>query len=163
MSRPDHGPGDGKIPGRTAEDGIGRHDAALSREYLRHLQHLVSTIERLPSEPQLRSSVLAWKPRSYQDFCRLSDTRTVADERRRHPRLDPIMRRSFEAIVTAFDKFAVDAVQMLARSAGNTEHDLEPSLRTMRALVDRAATLVEDGDTLAAEAASRRANRLYTK
>lgn len=153
--------------GRAAEEDVGRHDPAVSREYLRRLQQLVSTIERLPSEPGLRTSVLAWKPQSYQEFCRLSDTGGPAIERRGQARLDPIMRRSFEAIVAAFDKFAVDAVQLLARSsgqsAGNLEHDLEPSLRTMRALVDRAATLVEEGDTLAAEAAGRRANRPYAR
>lgn len=163
MSRLDHGLQDCHTGGLGAGAEIHRHERGLSREYLQNLRQLVTMIERSPAEPELHASILAWRPRSYQDFSAPSDSRDAASALREYAAIDPIMRRSFEAIAAALDKLAADAVLVLAQPSVEAARDLETPLCTMRMLLDRAATLVEDGDTLAAEAAGRRANRLYAR
>lgn len=163
MSRLDQGPLDVRATGLAAGDHADRQECGLSRNYLTHLRQLVAMIERSVAEPDLRAGVLGWRPRSYQDFLTLSDTGDAASALRDYARVDPIIRRSFEAIVAAFDNLAAEAVRLLASPSADPGQALEEALRTMRMLLDRAATLVEDGDNLAAEAAGRRANRLYAR
>lgn len=163
MSSLEHAPIDaGRAAPRPRREDRGGTDDGLSHDYLAHLQHLVSLIARAATDPSLRQAVLAWQPESYRTFLARGEPGDAANRLRRYRRLDPIVRRAFEALITGFDGLAGEAAKKLAESA-DPSCDLAAPLRRMQVLLDRASALVEDGDALAAEAASRRMGRLYAR
>ncbi|MBV8567791.1 MAG: hypothetical protein JO366_22420 [Methylobacteriaceae bacterium] len=138
-------------------------ETGLASDYLNHFNQIIMMLEQLPGIPDLRADILDWRPLSYRDFIRASQSDKAAKALRAYELLDPILRRAFDAVVAGLDKLATDAIRLVGeRPPGSYlgPPELAETTRFMRILLDRAAALANHEDAYAVENAQKRADRL---
>jgi hypothetical protein len=143
-------------------------ETGLANDYLNIFNELVMLVEQLPSMPEFLDDVLAWTPISYIEYFQRSSLPGSQRALERYRGLDPTFRARFESAVAEIDKTADTTLAALRkhlhRCGEGDPRGLAALCRTasasLRDLLNKAATLVNDGEQDIYEAAQNRADRL---
>jgi hypothetical protein len=142
--------------------------SGLANDYLNIFNELVMLVEQLPEIPEFADDILAWRPRSYEEYFRQSNLPGRQGALDAYARLERSFRDEFEAVVKDLDKVAticlISLRRLLKKGASEREALVAECERTgiaMRELLLKASNLVDHGATVARENAQRRADRLF--
>ena len=143
-------------------------ETGLANDYLNIFNELVMLVEQLPSMPEFMGDVLAWAPIGYVEYFQQSSLPGSQRALEVYRQLNPAFRGEFEASVAEIDKAATKVLAELQGHASKFGEDHPAELELicltasaqLRALLNKAATIVNHGQQEALESAQRRADRL---
>ncbi|MBX9739783.1 MAG: hypothetical protein K2X62_06920 [Beijerinckiaceae bacterium] len=153
---------------QTRADKLVNPASGLANDYLNHFNEVVMIIEQLPTMPDLIEDLFAWRPISYDDYFALSSLPGRHAARDAYAKLDTQFRREFEDVVADLDRLATGSLAALRRHLkSDARHDpvklseiCNRAGRAIRAVLEKAAGLVNSGSAAADLKAQERADRL---
>ena len=146
-------------------------ETGLANDYLNIFNELVMLVEQLPSMPEFMGDVLDWSPISYVEYFQRSSLPGSRHALETYQGLNAAFRSQFEAAVAEIDTAAIAVLAQLrlhARKFGQQQPaDLEFICLTasaqLRALLNKAAEIVNHGQPESLEKAQQRADRLLAR
>jgi hypothetical protein len=141
----------------AAATGVG---AQLAGNYLKQFREIVTMIELIDRLPNLADDIRDWRPHNESGHFASAGDRPNAEILRAFGALNPLMRRSFQAVTAGLDKLAESAVDLCdPKRKPLTPGEMEACAeigRSMRRLLERAVALVESAQTQNVAAAQAR-------
>jgi hypothetical protein len=142
--------------------------SGLANDYLNIFNELVMLVEQLPSMPEFMDDVLRWTPMSYTEYFQRSSLPGSQTALEAYGQLDPAYRSHFDATVSELDLVATGVLASLRRHARRFGDSHPRGLEliclkagaALRALLNKAAAIVNHGEHEAQENAQQRADRL---
>ena len=146
-------------------------ETGLANDYLNIFNELVMLVEQLPSMPEFMGDVLGWSPISYVEYFQRSSLPGSRQALETYRGLNADFRTQFEAAVAEIDKAATAILAQLQLHAPKFDH-LQPAeleliclkaSAQLRALLNKAAEIVNHGQPESLEKAQQRADRLLAR
>lgn len=142
--------------------------SGLANDYLNQFNEVVMLIEQLPAMPDLIDDLLAWRPLSYDTYFTHSSLPGRDQARAAYAKLDVQFKKQFEEVVDELDRITTGSVVAIRRqvrvSSGNQPENLsalcEKAGFTLRRVLQKATSIVNNGLAERDENAQRRADRL---
>jgi hypothetical protein len=138
--------------------------SGIANDYLNHFNEILLLIENLPTLlPEMLDELLEWKPVTYREYFAKSQLPGSVRALQIYDGLDENFRRDFESIIDGIASIEV------IRAHRSQTGDLDPSRvsefcenasSAIRSALNRAADLVNNGRTSAAESPQGMADRL---
>ena len=124
-------------------------------------------VEQLPDIPEFADDILAWRPRSYQEYFAASTLPGSHSALDAYSNLNAKIRKEFEEVIKELDRIATGSVAVirLCLKKGESHREAliaqcEKTGAAMREILLRASNLIDHGSSMAEENAQRRADRL---
>jgi len=143
--------------------------SGIANDYLNHFNEVLLLIENLPTLlPEMLDELLEWKPVTYREYFAKSQLPGSARALQIFDGLDETFRRDFESIIDGINAMALASIEVIRAHRSQTG-DLDPSRvsdfcenasSAIRSALNRAADLVNNGRTSAAESPQGMADRL---
>ena len=143
--------------------------SGIANDYLNHFNEILLLIENLPTLlPEMLDELLEWKPVTYREYFAKSQLPGSARALAIYDGLDENFRRDFESIIDGINAMALASIEVIRAHRSQTG-DLDPSRvsefcenasSAIRSALNRAADLVNNGRTSAAESPQGMADRL---
>lgn len=161
----DGGPGD---TGPEAHNHLVNPETGLATDYLNIFNELIMLVEQLPSMPEFTDDVLGWKPVSYIEYFQRSSLPGSRRALEAYRLLHPGFRACFEAAIADLDAAAATTLEALRGHLGQFGETQPAALAglcldasaSLRDLLNRAATLANDGEHGSQDSAQQRADRI---
>lgn len=143
--------------------------SGIANDYLNHFNEVFLMIENLPVLlPEMVDELMEWKPVSYTDYFKNSPLPAGAETLKIYEALDPSFRSDFEAMIELLDRIVLSSVELISSHRlpdGSIEPDTvaemcEKYAGDLRAVLDRAADLVNHGYAPPLERPQHMADRL---
>jgi len=143
--------------------------SGIANDYLNHFNEVLLLIENLPTLlPEMLDELLEWKPVTYREYFAKSQLPGSVRALQIYDGLDENFRRDFESIIDGINAMALASIEVIRAHRSQTG-DLDPSRvsefcenasSAIRSALNRAADLVNNGRTSAAESPQGMADRL---
>ena len=143
--------------------------SGIANDYLNHFNEILLLIENLPTLlPEMLDELLEWKPVTYREYFAKSQLPGSVRALQIYDGLDENFRRDFESIIDGINAMALASIEVIRAHRSQTG-DLDPSRvsefcenasSAIRSALNRAADLVNNGRTSAAESPQGMADRL---
>jgi hypothetical protein len=143
--------------------------SGIANDYLNHFNEILLLIENLPTLlPEMLDELLEWKPVTYREYFSKSQLPGSVRALQIYDGLDENFRRDFESIIDGINAMALASIEVIRAHRSQTG-DLDPSRvsefcenasSAIRSALNRAADLVNNGRTSAAESPQGMADRL---
>jgi hypothetical protein len=156
---------DGDLERRAAA--LVNPESGLANDYLNVFNELLMLVEQLPMMPDLIDDIVAWRPISYKDYFVKSTLPGRQTALENYEKLAADLREEFEAVVADLDRCATGCVAAIRINIRRKNKDPEvlaalcaKAATAMHAILARATDIVNNGQSVAAENAQLRADRL---
>jgi hypothetical protein len=143
--------------------------SGIANDYLNHFNEILLLIENLPTLlPEMLDELLEWNPVTYREYFAKSQLPGSARALQIYDGLDDTFRRDFESIIDGINAMALASIEVI-RAHRSPAGDIDPSKvsdfcenasSAIRSALNRAADLVNNGRTSAAESPQGMADRL---
>jgi hypothetical protein len=143
--------------------------SGIANDYLNHFNEVLLLIENLPTLlPEMLDELLEWRPVTYREYFAKSQLPGSARALQIYDGLDETFRRDFESIIDGINAMALASIEVIRAHRSQTG-DLDPSKvsefcenasSAIRSALNRAADLVNNGRSGAAETPQGMADRL---
>ena len=123
----------------------------LANDYLNVFNEILLVLEFLPSMPEMTDEALAWQPRGYCEYYQQSSLPGARQALLAYDRVDPVMRRRFEAVLARLTEIVVQAQRTLAAESGRPEYpdsiaqSCAQTAEAMRAGLSYVSRLINEG------------------
>ncbi len=142
--------------------------SGLANDYLNTYNEIVMLIEALPSMPEARDDITAWRPTTYQDYFSKSILPGSQSALEAYAKLDSAFKKTFDEVLAELDRTAtgcVVAIRRHFRLKGESDPEGLEAIcsragASLREVLLRAQNVVDHGQTSIEEHAQRRADRL---
>lgn len=139
-------------------------ETGLANDYLNIFNELVMLLEVLPSVPDFRDEVFRWKPVSYIEYFNQSPLPNRQRALECYSALDAGLRARFDKKVADLNAVAVASVkrlhQIVSREPKAVDKECGTAAARLRALLDEAARIVNNGEHRTHVQAQKHADRL---
>lgn len=131
--------------------GLVNPTTGLANDYLNVFNEILLVLEFLPSMPEMTDEVLAWQPRGYCEYYEQSSLPGARQALQAYDRVDPQMRRRFEAVLARLNDIVVQAQRKLAEESGRPEYpdsiakSCEQTADAMRVGLSYVSRLINEG------------------
>jgi len=143
--------------------------SGIANDYLNHFNEILLLIENLPTLlPEMLDELLEWNPVTYREYFAKSQLPGSARALQIYDGLDDTFRRDFESIIDGINAMALASIEVI-RAHRSPAGEIDPSKvsdfcenasSAIRSALNRAADLVNNGRTSAAESPQGMADRL---
>ena len=143
--------------------------SGIANDYLNHFNEILLMIENLPILlPEIVEDILQWKQVSYTEYFKKSPLPGSAEALRIYDALDPNFRTDFESMIELLDRIVLSSIEIIFDHRlpdGSIEPEAigeicEQNSADLRAVLDRAADLINHGYAPPLERPQHMADRL---
>ena len=143
--------------------------SGIANDYLNHFNEILLMIENLPILlPEMVEDILQWKQVSYTEYFKKSPLPGSAEALRIYDALDPNFRTDFESMIELLDRIVLSSIEIIFDHRlpdGSIEPEAigeicEQNSADLRAVLDRAADLINHGYAPPLERPQHMADRL---